>query len=178
MLSSSKGQGTFGNTGSAIGHSLLALPFVGGELFGIFMLIEGTSLLTTVILLAIIGLLLLFHFLLKAPTLKGRRVLDKIDGFRLFLSVAERHRLEALHPPEVTPEMFEKYLPYAMALGVDTQWSDNFAAILDAAGQAPATGYHPSWYRGSSWGEHGISGLGDGLGSGGVGIGCLRPDAP
>ncbi len=158
--------GKLSNMGSAIFASLFAVPFVIGEFFGIFMLIEGTSLLTTVILLAIIGLLILFHLLLKAPTLKGRRVLDKVEGFKMYLSVAERHRLEALHPPEVTPELFEKYLPYAMALGVDTSWSDNFAGILGAAGQAPASGYHPSWYNGSSWSDHGISGLGDELGSG------------
>jgi uncharacterized membrane protein len=158
--------GKLGNMGSAIFASLFAVPFVIGEVFGIFMLIEGTSLLTTVILLAIIGLLILFHLLLKAPTLKGRRVMDKIEGFKLFLSVAEHHRLEAMHPPEVTPELFEEYLPYAMALGVDTQWSENFAGILDAAGQTPSTGYRPSWYYGSSWNDHGISGLGEGLGGG------------
>ncbi|MBN2720450.1 MAG: DUF2207 domain-containing protein [Proteobacteria bacterium] len=96
----------------------------------------------------ILGTNMVFNSLLKAPTRLGRRIMDRIEGFRMYLSTAEEHRLEKLHPPDKTPELFEKYLPYALALEVDQQWSEKFAQILERAAQA---GYSPSWYAGSSW---------------------------
>ncbi len=54
-----------------------------------------------------------FYYLLKAPTALGVGVFDKIDGFRMFLMASEKDRLEMLNPPTVTPELFEKFLPYA-----------------------------------------------------------------
>ena len=57
---------------------------------------------------------------LQAPSMKGRRVMDQIDGFKQYLSVAEEDRLEFLNPPEKTPELFERFLPYAIALASRT----------------------------------------------------------
>lgn len=90
-----------------------------------------------------------FFVLLKAPTKLGRAIQDEIEGFRLYLSTAEGARLDALHPPEKTPELFEKYLPFALALGVDNKWSEQFTSILAAAGEGTTEGsYQPSWYTG------------------------------
>ena len=95
----------------------------------------------------------LFTRLLKAPTVTGRRLLDQIEGFKMYLSTAEQHRLEALHPPDVTPEVFEKYLPYAMALDVENEWNDKFNAYIAAAGLDLDRdgGYRPVWYVGPGW---------------------------
>jgi uncharacterized membrane protein len=90
-----------------------------------------------------------FYLLLKAPTRLGRRVMDKVEGFRMYLSTAEEHRLEKLHPPEKTPELFERYLPYALALEVDQQWSEKFADVLRRA--AEVNDYSPGWYHGRHW---------------------------
>ena len=89
---------------------------------------------------------------MAAPTREGRAVLDRIAGFRHYLSVAEEDRLEALHPPEKTPELFERYLPYAIALGVENQWADRFAGVLAAASTDPSQQHGSSfgWYSGSS----------------------------
>ncbi|UCG39252.1 MAG: DUF2207 domain-containing protein, partial [bacterium] len=46
-------------------------------------------------------------------------------------------------------ELFEKYLPYALALEVDQQWSEKFADVLRRA--AETEHYAPRWYRGRSW---------------------------
>lgn len=92
---------------------------------------------------------LIFIRLLKAPTLVGRRIMDEIEGFRLYLSVAEKDRLNMLNPPTDTPELFEKYLPYALALDVEQEWAERFAAVLSRA--AVGEGYHPSWYAGGAW---------------------------
>ena len=83
--------------------------------------------------MAIAVLNTLFYHLLKAPTRIGRTMLDKIEGFKLFLSVTEKDRLNLLNPPEQTPELFEKYLPYALALGVEQAWAEQFAQVIAGA---------------------------------------------
>jgi uncharacterized membrane protein YgcG len=93
---------------------------------------------------------LLFYWLLKAPTQKGRGVLDQIEGFRMYMTTAEEKRLNALNPPEKTPALFERYLPYAMALDCENEWNNKFASVLAAAAAAGATaGAVGGWYYGS-----------------------------
>ncbi len=109
----------------------------------------ATSLLFVAAILFLVVINMIFYRLLKAPTRLGRRVMDKIEGFKMYLSTAEEHRLAKLHPPEKTPELFERYLPYALALEVDQEWSEKFADVLKRA--AVAEGYSPSWYNGRHW---------------------------
>jgi uncharacterized membrane protein len=92
-----------------------------------------------------------FYHLLKAPTAFGAKTMADINGFREFLNTAERNRLEILNPPQVTPEVFEKFLPYAIALDCENQWSKRFEAEAAAAGADPSqSGYYaPLWYSGS-----------------------------
>ncbi len=112
----------------------------------------------------IILLHLLFFQLLKAPTLQGRQIMDQIEGFKMYLSVAEKERLELLHPPEKTPALFEKYLPYAFALDVENEWSEQFAEVLAKAAAADRA-YSPSWYEGNTWSSQNLAGFAEGLGS-------------
>ena len=106
-------------------------------------------------LLALPVVLTAFRWM-AAPTREGRAVLDRIAGFRHYLSIAEEDRLEALHPPDKTPELFERYLPYAIALEVENDWASRFTSVLAAAaasGQAQPMG----WYSGHSdpWNDPG-----------------------
>jgi len=120
---------------------------------------------------ALLGALnILFFFLLKRPTRAGRSIMDEIEGFRMYLGIAEQERLNLLNPPEKTPELFEKYLPYALALDVENEWGEKFASILAAASATgDENGYRPPWYRGSAWrpGQTGMftRSLGTGLGA-------------
>jgi uncharacterized membrane protein YgcG len=84
---------------------------------------------------------------LQAPSVEGRKIMDQIEGFRDYLGVAEEDRLNALNPPNKTPELFERFLPYAIALDVENAWAKRFAGVLAAAGAAAAT---TAWYAGSS----------------------------
>jgi uncharacterized membrane protein YgcG len=86
-------------------------------------------------------------FWLQAPSRAGRKVMDQIEGFKQYLDVAEEERLDFLHPPEKTPELFEKFLPYAIALGVENRWAERFIGVLAVAGVGAAVS---SWYTGSS----------------------------
>jgi uncharacterized membrane protein YgcG len=139
-----------GKSLGALGHTLFALPFFASLLVGGFFFAQAVSLSATVILVSLGLANALFFHLLKAPTLKGRQVMDQVEGFRMYLSVAEKERWGILHPPEKTPELFEKYLPYALALDVEHEWSEQFADVL-ARAQADGRPYTPVWYRGSSW---------------------------
>ncbi|MCE9508098.1 MAG: DUF2207 domain-containing protein [Alphaproteobacteria bacterium] len=86
-----------------------------------------------------------FRRRVKSYTSRGKDVATEIEGFKMFLSVTETERFNLLNPPEVTPELFEKYFPYAVALGVENKWGDKFSSQLMARGRDPQS-YHPRWY--------------------------------
>jgi uncharacterized membrane protein len=48
--------------------------------------------------------------------------------------------------------VFEKFLPYALALDVEQQWAEKFSGVLAMAGTAPGdnAGITPSFYSASS----------------------------
>lgn len=77
-----------------------------------------------------------FGRFMPARTSRGAQTIAKVLGFREFLSRVEKDHIERL---EKTPELFEKYLPYAMALAVENKWTQAFANITLAP---------PQWYRG------------------------------
>lgn len=127
--------------------TLFALPFAGAEVVALCLLAWFTSVLVLLIMAALVGSNLLFHWLLKTPTPSGLELLDKIEGFRMFLRAVDDDRLNRLTPPDKTPELFEKYLPYAVALDSEQAWTNQFSAVLEQARQA--ADYSPSWYVGS-----------------------------
>jgi uncharacterized membrane protein len=157
-------RGNISAKGSAVLVTLFGVPFFLGEVIGIGVFACQTSIGAVIILLTLAVLNLLFYHLLKAPTLLGRRIMDQLEGFKQYLSKAEAHRLRILHPPENTPELFEKYLPYALALDVEHAWSEQFSDVLAAAGK-DGQGYSPAWYSGPSFRDLGSSGFASNLGS-------------
>jgi uncharacterized membrane protein YgcG len=85
---------------------------------------------------------------IAAPTKDGRKVLDHIAGFKQYLSITEGERLDRMTPPRDTPELFEKYLPFAIALAVENHWATRFEGVLAAAAAQGQQGF--AWYSGSS----------------------------
>ena len=154
-----------GNTALGIFYLVLCIPILGvSALF--FILGEAQMSWFAVVVVAAMGMLIpIFYELLKAPTTRGREVMDQIDGFKMYLSTAEKHRLEAFHPPEKTPELFEKYLPYALALDVENSWSEQFDDVLAGASAAAdqSGGYQPIWYHGTHWHRFGAHGFASSL---------------
>jgi uncharacterized membrane protein YgcG len=141
------------SVGGALFMTLFSLPFIAGEIFGIAVFAHAVSLVTVLVLLCLAGVNALFYHLLKAPTALGRAVMDRIEGFRMYLSAAERDRLNILNLPKKTPELFEKYLPYALALDVEQSWAEQFSHVLSQAGTGLERSYHPGWYSGDRWGS-------------------------
>jgi len=127
--------------------TLFALAFVAADIAGLCALVWSTSFFVLLIMVALAGTNLLFHFALKAPTRAGRDLLDKIEGFRIFLRTVDGNRLNQLIPPEKTPELFDKYLPYAVALDCELAWAQQFSAVLESTEEID--GYSPHWYIGN-----------------------------
>lgn len=144
----------------AMGITLFATPFWLGEIVGLGMLASLISLPGFLLFGGALIVNVVFYHLLKAPTLVGRRLMDEIEGLKLYMSVAEQDRLNFLHPPEQTPEHFENLLPYAMALDIENEWNERFADVLAKATVDPTSRGSNSmgWYHGrtpfSSLGAH------------------------
>ncbi|HZB70246.1 MAG TPA: DUF2207 domain-containing protein [Sphingomicrobium sp.] len=97
--------------------------------------------------LVAVPLVLSAFFWIAAPTKEGRAVLDRIAGFRQYLSITEGERLDRMTPPKETPELFERLLPYAIALGVENRWAERFQSVLAAAAVEGRQQF--AWYAGS-----------------------------
>ncbi len=92
---------------------------------------------------------IVFAILMRAPTVQGRKVMDEIEGFKLYLETAEKNRLNIMGEPPMSVERFERILPYAIALGVEKPWSEHFEAELARNTVSDArAGYSPGFYSG------------------------------
>jgi uncharacterized membrane protein YgcG len=84
-----------------------------------------------------------FGHLMPARTVEGTRALEGALGFEEFLDRVESDRFERIVK---TPAMFEKFLPFAMALGVERSWARAFEGIYTN---------QPDWYVGTYHGSFG-----------------------
>ncbi|AFY29657.1 DUF2207 domain-containing protein [Cyanobium gracile] len=124
----------FGGLGLAAGVVVLAAALLPHDI----VMLQGVahpvvilvSLALTVVLVGV------FAWIMPSRTTRGTAVLRQTLGFQEFLRRVEVPRLERL---VLTPELFERYLPYAMVAGLTRQWTSAFQGIL----QEP-----PSWYVG------------------------------
>jgi hypothetical protein len=143
--------------GQATFLTLFSIPFVIGECLGLGMLIWACGVATFGLIVAAIGMNVLFHHLLRAPTLAGRALMDRVDGFKIFLTAVDSDRLQTIARPDKTPQLFERFLPYAFALGVEHAWAQQFSQVLAQAatdtGAGGSASYSPSWYSGGSFGS-------------------------
>lgn len=75
----------------------------------------------------------------------GLSLKREILGFVLYLKTAERYRLQNL-----TPDLFEKYLPYAIIFGVEKKWAKAFEGMNLS---------QPNWYHGAAVAHAGSGGF-------------------
>lgn len=132
-------------------NSFVLLPSLIGTLilFGIVAITGGLTPMAGVLFVLTEALHVAFFFLMRAPSIKGRRLLDKLEGFKLYLEVAEQDDLNLKNPPDRTPELFERYLPFALALGVEQAWAEQFTEVFAKLEIEQGRSYHPVWYGGA-----------------------------
>ncbi len=113
---------------------IFAIVFM--EFFGhqdTFLLISPEMLGLTIIIASIIVFITDFIVFQKRTSL-GTQIQNKIEGLKLFLTTTEERRYSSDLHKEIphTMDVYEKYLPYAIALGVEPKWNKKFKDVLDA----------------------------------------------
>lgn len=120
--------------GYSIGAAFLILvPFGLFQYFGWANFLNSIPLLIGSVLVAAL-VWWLFARVMTAKTIKGGRVHVAVLGFQEFMNRVDGERLK-----QMPPTTFEKFLPYAMALGVEHHWAQAFAGIVKDP---------PQWYSG------------------------------
>ena len=141
---------------SANGYSIMAaiailIPF------GVFQYLGWANFFNSAPLLIVCGLLSgliwwLFARVMTAKTVKGSRIRIAVLGFQEFMNRVDAERLKVM-----PPTTFEKYLAYAMALGVEHHWAQAFAGIVKdppswytaPGGYPPGMGFNPIFFSNS-----------------------------
>ncbi len=137
IMASLKGKGIYMlDPESANGYSMaagvaIALLVVGVQVLGWMNVFYSVPLLLASALLSAL-IWWLFSRQMTAKTLAGARTRIAVLGFEEFMNRVDADRLKRM-----PPDTFEKFLPYAMALGVEHHWAQAFDGIV----QNP-----PSWY--------------------------------
>ena len=119
-----------------------------------------------VVLLFTILLLILFlsyKYLIKKPTTARLQRKADIEGFLMYMKAAEEKQIQFENPPALTPQLFEKLLPFAMALGIDKIWGEKFKNIIQQAMQDNT--YHPNWYVGNNFNTFNFHSIGNDIAS-------------
>ncbi|MFH1455216.1 MAG: DUF2207 domain-containing protein [bacterium] len=82
-------------------------------------------------------IIFIFGMLMPARTEKGLKTKEYLLGLKEYLNIAEKDRINFHNAPEKKPEIFEKFLPYAMIFGVEKAWAKEFEGIYTEP---------PKWY--------------------------------
>jgi uncharacterized membrane protein len=118
----------------AMGFLMVLLPYAALQVFGVVDFLSSFPLAVLSGLIAV-AIVIIIGMQLTATSLKGARTQVQIRGFQEFMNRVDADRLKRM-----PPDTFEKFLPYAMALGVEHRWAKAFEGII----QNP-----PTWYQSS-----------------------------
>jgi uncharacterized membrane protein YgcG len=110
---------------------LIVAPFAAAQFFGAADFFSSIGLVIVSLLISAL-VWWLFARQMTAKTLNGARTRIQVLGFQEFIRRVEADRLKRM-----PPDTFEKYLPFAMALGIEHIWAQKFAGLI----RNP-----PSWY--------------------------------
>ncbi|MGB8581666.1 MAG: hypothetical protein WCD47_12655 [Candidatus Sulfotelmatobacter sp.] len=106
----------------------------------------GWHVIAAIFFLAALTTLFLLGF--KTPTQEGKQILIEIEGFRLFLRSVERFPMQRTDEPSDHAGVYEKYLPYAVALEVEQAWGDRFVALSSTYHQTAGVPGAEAFYLG------------------------------
>jgi uncharacterized membrane protein len=120
-----------------VGVAVIAVPFLLLQYFGIANFFLSGWIAAAAILVAL-AIVVFFTHIMPAKSVRGARAWVQVRGFEEFINRVEGDRLRTM-----PPDTFEKYLPFAMALGVEERWAKAFAGIIHDP---------PRWYVSSDGG--------------------------
>ena len=136
--------------GYSVGAAVVILiPFAIFQYLGWVNFLNSIPLLIVSVLIAAL-IWWLFARVMSAKTVKGARTRVAVLGFQEFMNRVDAERLKVM-----PPTTFEKFLPYAMALGVEHHWAQAFAGIVKDPPQwyvgpgGPYSGFNPIFFSSS-----------------------------
>lgn len=116
---------------------VIGLAFVLPFILPFLVSIIGSFTIPLIIIVVGTGIILGFGY--QRRTLKGYEAKNHLKGFKDFLRVTDEERFKFHNAPKKSPEQFMRFLPYAIALGVEKEWSEVFKNVQIAS---------PDWYEG------------------------------
>lgn len=90
---------------------------------------------------------LVYQYLIRKPTIEKLKLKSLIEGFKMYMRAAEVKQIAFFNPPDLTPEIFEKLLPYAVVLDAEDVWGEKFQNMIDKS--MIDNNYQPTWYVGN-----------------------------
>lgn len=129
---------------TAVILTVFALPFTAMIFAFLFIVNKEIPVLFNIIAGSMLFLHILFYQLMKAPTVRGRKIMDKIEGLKMYIDTAEKDEIYLYNAPPKNIMTFEKFLPYAVALDLENKWSAKFRTQIEEASRisdASSRGY-------------------------------------
>ncbi|MEI6462565.1 MAG: DUF2207 domain-containing protein, partial [bacterium] len=116
-------------------------------LLGIFLTADFNSTLV-ILVLPLVILNVIFLLTLSSRTVEGASLQDKIEGLKMYIKTAETERLKFIYKTfDEAVQNYEKILPYAIALGLELEWTNKFNQVFEQFKEETGNIYmHPSWY--------------------------------
>jgi hypothetical protein len=145
-------------TYAGCGGTLLGLALVGG--FVLLVVLESGWLLCPLAAVALFGALLLIAArAMPVRTRPGAEEAGKWRAFKRYLANIEKYT-----DLSAAKEQFERYLPYAVAFGLERSWISRFARVPD---MPPPIWYRPLGYYPAPYGHRPAGSLSTAAGAGG-----------
>ncbi|MBT6691063.1 DUF2207 domain-containing protein [Candidatus Parcubacteria bacterium] len=139
--------------GAILTVTVIILFAIGENLASLFFGSFGPA--TFLALFLSIIIVVIFGMQMSHRTKEGVLAKEHILGLKEYIDVAEKHRIDFHNAPEKNPQLFEKLLPYAMALGIEKKWAKQFEGIYNE---------EPGWYHNANAGVYfSVSAFGDSL---------------
>lgn len=130
----------------AVVNGLVFLALFVGEIVGLGILAWTASLEVMFLFVILIAINYFFHWRLRSRTLSSHPMMGQIEGLRLFMVISGDD-----NDQPCLPGLFEKLLPYALALNVEKIWGEKFAGTLAEMPREEMSDYSPTWYSGPNW---------------------------
>jgi uncharacterized membrane protein len=125
---------------TVLGALVIVAPFIALHLLEVINILAAPAMLVAAVIVSV-AIVFLFGRVMTAKSMDGVKTRVQILGFQEFMNRVDKDRLQRM-----PPDTFEKFLPFAMALGVEHHWAQAFEGLI----QNP-----PSWYVGPSYPGYG-----------------------
>jgi uncharacterized membrane protein YgcG len=158
-------KGLFSLNSGAANWGFFFLLFIGFVSIVVSKMVNASMIEYSLMGLIAVGVVMQFAFykIMPAYNKEGRKILDHLLGFRMYLSTAEERRFDKLSPPDKDLKLFERFLPYAIALNCENEWANKFENIL---ADAATGGYTPTYLSGDISRDMSIGSFSSSLSSG------------